>query len=98
MSLKLIINPEAEADLSEARRWYEEKRAGLGDRFLMSVEAVFDRICRHPELHAIVYRDLRMALVRRFPYAVIYRVDDDQITVIAVYHARRNQRGWQLRA
>lgn len=75
MSLKLIINPEAEVDLSDAWRWYDEKLAGLGDRLLMSVEAIFDRICRHPESHAIVYRDLRMALVRRFPYAVIYRVD-----------------------
>lgn len=97
MSLKLIVNPEAEADLDEAKQWYDKRRAGLGDRFLLSVEAVFERICRHPELHAIVFRDLRMALVRRFPYAVIYRVDDDQITITAVYHNKRDQSGWQLR-
>lgn len=98
MRLKLIVNPEAEADLSVARQWYDEQRAGLGDRFLRSVEAVLESICDNPEAHAVVYRDLRMALVRRFPYAVIYRVDDNQISVIAVYHARRDQHGWQLRA
>jgi hypothetical protein len=37
-------------------------------------------------------------LVRRFPYAVIYRIDDDQTTVVAVYHSRRDPRGWQSRA
>ena len=98
MSLKLIINPEAEADLAEAKQWYDNRRLGLGDQFLTCVEAVFNRICRHPLLHATVYRDLRMTLVRRFPYAVVYRVDDDQITVVAVYHTRRDPRGWQLRA
>jgi hypothetical protein len=40
----------------------------------------------------------RLALVRRFPYAVVYRIDDDQITVVAVYHMHRDPRGWQSRA
>lgn len=89
MNLPLIVNPEAEADLDEARIWYEARRPGLGSELLDCVREVFDRIRRTPRLYGKVFQDLRLALVRRFPYVVIYRVDDDQITIVAVYHTRR---------
>lgn len=97
MSLPLIVNPEAEADLSEAMAWYEQRRPGLGQDLLARVADVFDRIQRSPELHSKAFRDLRLALVRHFPYVVVYRLDDDQITIIAVYHTCRDPRGWQGR-
>jgi hypothetical protein len=34
MSLPLVVNPRAEADLEEAKAWYEGERAGLGDDFM----------------------------------------------------------------
>lgn len=97
MSLPLIVNPEAEADLAEARDWYDGQRAGLGDRLLAHVEEVFTHLQQTPELYAKVFQDLRLARVRRFPYYVVYRIDEDQITVVAVYHTSRDPRGWRNR-
>jgi plasmid stabilization system protein ParE len=94
----LIINPEAEADLAVAKAWYDGRRPGLGEDFLLCVEEVFEGVRRTPELHGKVFQELRLALVRRFPYAVVYRADEDQVTVVAVYHTRRDPRGWQSRA
>jgi hypothetical protein len=34
------FRPEAEADLADAYRWYEDKRVGLGDEFLDTVDRV----------------------------------------------------------
>lgn len=93
----LIVNPEAEADLADARAWYEDQRPGLGDHFLLCVEEVYEGVRRTPGLYGKVFEELRMATVRRFPYAVVYRADEDQITIVAVYHTRRNPRGWQNR-
>jgi plasmid stabilization system protein ParE len=98
VKLPLVVNPEAEADLADARQWYEERRPGLGTEFLLCVEEVFERLARTPRLYGTVFQDLRLAIVRRFPYAVIYRADEDQVTVVAVYHTHRNPRGWQGRA
>lgn len=98
MSLPLIVNPEAEQDLADAKAWYDGQRDGLGDEFLECVGEAFDRIQAVPQAHAKVFQELRKKLVRRFPYAVIYRIDDDQTTVVAVYHCRRDPRGWQGRA
>ena len=50
-----------------------------------------------PTLHGKVFQDLRLAMIRRFPYAIVYRIDHDQITIVAVYHTRRDPRGWQRR-
>ena len=95
---RLIVNPEADTDLAQAKAWYDGRRPGLGDDFLLCVEEVFESIRRTPGLYAEIVQVLRLALVRRFPYAVVYRVDEDQITVVAVYHTGRDPRGWQERA
>lgn len=98
MNLPLVINPEVEADLADAIAWYDGQRTGLGDDLLERVEEAFEQIRRMPELFGKGFQDLRVMKVRRFPYLVVYRIDDDQITVIAVYHARRDPRGWQGRS
>ncbi|HEX7447455.1 MAG TPA: type II toxin-antitoxin system RelE/ParE family toxin [Pirellulales bacterium] len=97
MTHKLIVNPEAEADLTLAKRWYDEKRSGLGSEFVTSVAEAFERIRLNPELFGKVFHELRAARVHHFPYLVIYRTDGTHVTIIAVYHTHRDPRGWQGR-
>ena len=59
MSLPLILRPEAEQDIAEARDWYEQHRDGLGSEFLDEVEACFARIRQFPEAYAAGYRGVR---------------------------------------
>jgi toxin ParE1/3/4 len=97
MTLPLIITPEAESDLAEAKAWYDKQRQGLGDEFVLCVEEALERIRRFPAAAVEVFANTRRVLVRRFPYGVFYRTDEDQIALIAVYHSRRDPRGWQSR-
>ena len=39
MAAKLVVAPEAEQDISEAYAWYEDRRVGLGEKFLSCVDA-----------------------------------------------------------
>jgi hypothetical protein len=75
MSLPVIFSPEARAEFLDAANWYEAERHGTGLRFMARVDDVIERIEGWPQLHPIVHRDLRRALVRGFPYAVIHRVE-----------------------
>jgi hypothetical protein len=77
MSLPIVFEPEVEAGVDEAYRWYERQRHGLGEDFLAAVRATLGRIQLNPELQAVVYREVRRALVRRFPYVNI-RLDLDR--------------------
>ena len=72
--LNVEFLPEAQQELAEAYDWYEERRAGLGDQLLLSVDAVLDAIQRHPESGPLVHREVRRLLTRRFPYSVLYVV------------------------
>ena len=93
----MIILPEAEADLSEAQEWYDQQRMGLGADLLQCVEETLRRIDQLPEMHGIVHKDVRRAVVRRFPYVVYYRVVAGEATVVAIMHSRRNPQDWQSR-
>jgi toxin ParE1/3/4 len=97
VSIPLIISREAEADLAEAKEWYERQGAGLGRRLLRCVEEALDRIRLLPESYREVVPGVRRAMVRRFPYGVYYRFEHDTITVIAIYHFKRDPRGRQDR-
>ncbi|HEY2156637.1 MAG TPA: type II toxin-antitoxin system RelE/ParE family toxin [Isosphaeraceae bacterium] len=98
MSLKVVVRRQAHAEFDEAFDWYEQQRAGLGVEFAGHVRAVFDRIAAMPELFAPVYRDVRKASVRKFPYTVFYRVKPKSVVVLAVFHGKRNPDDWKSRA
>ncbi len=98
MSLPLAFEPEVEADVDEAYAWYERHRVGLGEAFMVEVQAVLDRIQQNPELRATIYREVRRSPLRRFPYAVYYRLEPGRIVVLAVHHTKRDPNRWQSRA
>ena len=83
--------------MADARSWYELKGVGLGDRFVLCIEAALDRIRRIPRGGKEVEPGVRRAVVRQFPYGIFYRIDSDQIAILAVYHSKRNPRTWRSR-
>jgi toxin ParE1/3/4 len=89
--------PEANEDLLEARAWYDNIRAGVGDRFALAVEATVETIADHPMEFPVVHRSRRRAGVRRFPYGIFFEVQVHRVVVIACFHGRRNPRRWQTR-
>jgi toxin ParE1/3/4 len=97
MSYSLLVRPEAEADLEEAARWYERQREGLGADFLLCVDEVLAKISRSPLVYPVVHKDVRRGMIRRFPYGIFYRLVENYIVVMAVFHARRDPRRWQSR-
>lgn len=97
MAVELIIAPEAEQDLATAYDWYESRRIGLGEEFLGCVEACIEAILRRPETPPKVHDNIRRALVRRFPYAVLYEHEEDRVTVYAVFHSSQDPAKWRGR-
>ncbi|MGB6063304.1 MAG: type II toxin-antitoxin system RelE/ParE family toxin [Desulfomonilaceae bacterium] len=98
MSVRVVLRPAARAEFDEAFDWYERQRPGLGVDFVAHVQAVFDEITARPEMYAAVLEDIRRATVRRFPYSVFYRIEPQQVVVVAVFHSRRDPTIWRERA
>lgn len=98
MTHRFTLRPEAEHDLSNAYDWYEERLQGLGEEFLICVDAAISLIDRHPKLFGVIHKNIvRRALIRRFPYGIFYVLKEDHIVVLAIFHASRDPKSWQVR-
>jgi plasmid stabilization system protein ParE len=97
MNYALVFRSEVSQELDEIYSWYESQQLGLGDNFLEEIEEALERICQMPESYPAVYRDIRRAVVRRFPYTIYYRLVSSRLIVTAVFHGHRNPKAWQTR-
>ena len=94
----VIFTPIARQELIEARDWYESRSPDLGRSFLAAVDVAVERISSNPAQFPVVYKNIRRALLRRFPYALMFVTEaDDSITVIACFHGSRDPAHWQRR-
>lgn len=93
----LDFSPEAEEDLRSSFSWYESQRTGLGEEFLLCVEAALALVRDNPFLGRRVHERARRILTRRFPYAIVYGVEHRRLVVFAVFHGRRDPTDWLRR-
>ena len=89
----------ASAEFTEAVRWYESRRPGLGGDFYDAVVQTVDVIRTHPEIGTARRGRLpnRQFRLTRFPYKIVYRVRETDIYVVAVAHTSRRPGYWRGR-
>lgn len=96
--MRLRFRPEARLDVLEASAWYDDRSPGLGTEFVRAVDVTAAGILRFPESFPTVYEDVRMAVLRRFPYALLYVVSErSEIVVLGCFHHRRDPTDWHGR-
>ena len=95
--MSLRLQAEARDDIEDAYRWYGGLLEGLGDAFLGELERCFQRIEAFPSSAPVIHRNVRRAILRRFPFCVFYVLADSDIDVIAVMHGSRDPATWQVR-
>jgi len=72
--MRLIYHPDAEIELIEAAKFYEQRVSTLGAQFLDAVDQAVRAIVDAPERWRIIDADVRRYLMPRFPYAIYYSV------------------------
>jgi len=96
MAYKIKINPSARLDLIEAIDWYNKQQSNLGFHFYKYTQSTLDNIQKNPSGFAIRYKNIRTAIVKKFPYMVHYIIDQqiDTINVLAIICMYRNPESW----
>ena len=92
--LNIVFRASADAQLVAAKAWYDQQRHGLGDEFARSLESAVNRIARNPFAAPVQFKDVRRVLLKRFPYAVFYTADNDNLLVLSCLHTRRAAVDW----
>ena len=84
----------ADREVDDAVRWYEEQAEGLSRDFLDELDRAVRLVRIYPLMATQIEPDIRRFLFSRFPYSLIYGLDQETIVVIAVAHQHREPRYW----
>ncbi len=84
----------AELEMLDAAKYYELQATGLGSKFLRKIDAAIQDISKNPERWPVIKDSVRRRLVHHFPYALLYRIEPDEILVQATMHLRRRPDYW----
>jgi plasmid stabilization system protein ParE len=97
MKRRTFVRPEAQTDIREAARWYEDREAGLGLRFIREIRTSLEHISQSPLRFPIVEADVRRALLHKFPYSIYFVNEPEAAAIIAVLHQHRRPATWKSR-
>ena len=97
MTRRVVLRQRAQNDLRSAFEWYESQRPGLGESFLVAVEEQLENVAAFPDANRVVYRQIRRAVVVRFPYLIFYIAKAERVDVLAILHHARNPADWPSR-
>jgi hypothetical protein len=93
----VVFHPSADREPLESARFHESRGAGLGSGFLREVERILVQIVANPEVGSVFVGTIRRRLVRRFPFAVLYQVEPENVFVIALMRLHRRPGYWKRR-
>lgn len=99
MSYSLEVRPAAVIDIESAAGWYETQEAGLGSDFVLTVIKAIESLPLNPLIYRLRDRrhNVRWLTLDRFPYKVVFQLQNDLVIVFAVLHVARRDRHWKQR-
>ncbi len=93
--MNYFFSESAYKDLVDSESFYNNERLGLGDEFLNEVFSAILHICDDPSIWQYVYKDLQRYSLNRFPFKILFRVEDDMVQIVAINHNKRHPKYWK---
>ncbi len=95
--MNIRILDAASQDLIDGYRFYEKQESGLGDYFLDSLFSDIDSLIVYAGIHPVYFGHYHRMLSKRFPFAIYYKIADDNILIYSVFDCRRDPIGVRKR-
>jgi plasmid stabilization system protein ParE len=92
------VHPLAREELNEAAGYYALRSPRLAAALVAAYEDGLSHVLAFPEAGAVVRRDVRRKVLRRFPYSILYRlIHADEVRVLVFMHHKRRPFYWRDR-
>lgn len=88
------FHPDFVEDLLSATKYYDEVATTIGASFRAEVQSRIDLIATTPEGFACIHKNIRAIRIRKFPYVVLYRVNDDRVEFIGLVFGSTQRKHW----
>jgi len=86
----LILTEDAIRDIKKAKNWYNKQQKNLGESFKNEIFKSFDDISKNPKGYASKFKSTRENPIKKFPYLVVYSIEEQLIFVLRVFPAKTN--------
>ena len=90
MKYQLVLTNRSLSDIEKARAWYNKQQTGLGTKFSDAVFKGIEVVHNNPEGNEVKYRFTREKLIKKFPYLIIYSVEENIIFILRVFHCKQS--------
>ncbi len=95
MTVRLRISARAVAEIERADAWWRENRQSAPGALRQELKAAFELLLQQPGIGSRIISDrvtaTRRLHLERIGYFVYYRLTNDELAVLSVWHARRGQ-------
>jgi toxin ParE1/3/4 len=95
--MRYVFHPEALTEYAEAVQYYLEQRVEVAQAFINAIEDAVYRIRESPTRYIVIDEDVRRCMTRKFPYGILYTIEQDYILILAVMHCSREPGYWKVR-
>ena len=92
--MKIIFDALAKKEYDDAIEYYNLEIAGLGSKFDEEIKIGLDNIKKYPEIGSKVKGDVRKYIINKFPYKILYSIEDGYIYILAIAHNHRKPNYW----
>lgn len=92
--MKIEIAKIAQQEFNESKQFYEIEQAGLGIRFENEIKNAISHIKKSPSIWSFERGEIRRYILHRFPYKILYSIQEDTIIILAFAHQHRKPDYW----
>lgn len=87
---QILLLPKAQQELEEAVLWYEEQQTTIGLKLVECFENAIKTLETTPEIFVRKHKQYRELLIPKFPYLIIYRVEENNVYIVSFFHTKRS--------
>lgn len=87
---QLIVTNKAIKDIEIAKKWYDEQQEYLGSKFADCIFKSFNEIQQQSLSFPNKYKYTREMYIKKFPYTIIYSIEENIIFILRVFHCKIN--------
>lgn len=84
----------AKLEFHDAISHYESEQIGLGRKFELEIKSSINRIKRFPTAYVKIQDEVRKCVLHKFPFNILYSIEEDYIVIIAISHHHRKPDYW----
>jgi plasmid stabilization system protein ParE len=95
--MRYVFHPEALTEYAEAVQYYQKQRIEVAQSFIDAIEDAVYRVRESPNRYIVIDEDVRRCMTRKFPYGILYTIEQDYILILAVMHCSREPGYWKNR-